>query len=108
MADLVILNQEAASYDRPLNFQMQRILDAHAREVGTDRPGGVFLRDWTALSEGQRALILSSSRVVLSGSRGALALQLPPARELPAISSPFDCCRGVLRKNLRVRCLSWS
>ena len=89
MADLVILNQEAASYDRPLNFQMQRMLDAHAREVGTDRPGGVFLRDWNSLGDAQRALILSASRVVLAGARGALARQLPPARELPPITAPF-------------------
>jgi cyclic beta-1,2-glucan synthetase len=89
MADLVILNQEATSYERPLNFQIQRMLDAHARAVGTDRPGGVFLRDWNALSDAQRALMLSASRVVLAGSRGTLARQLPPVREIPPIAAPF-------------------
>src|SRR6185312_5281832 len=76
MVDAVILNQEGASYDRPLNFQLQRVIDAHAREVGTDRPGGVFLRDWSVMNDGQRALIISSSRVVLSGARGPLARQM--------------------------------
>ncbi len=94
MADLVILNQEAASYDRPLNFQLQRLLDAHAREVGTDRPGGVFLRDWTVMNDAQRALIFSSSRVVLSSTRGALARQLPGVREPAAIVAPFIPTEG--------------
>ena len=80
-ADLVILNQEGPGYDRPLNFQLQRILDTHTRDVGMDRPGGVFLRDWSVLSEAQRALLLSSSRVVLVGARGTLARQLPGVRE---------------------------
>ncbi len=89
MADLVILNQEATSYDRPLNFHLQRILDAFTRDVGTDRPGGVFLRDWSILSDAQRALMLGSSRVVLVGSRGALARQLPAVREPVSGSTPF-------------------
>ena len=88
-ADLVILNQEAPGYDRPLNFQLQRILDVYAREVGTDRPGGVFLRDWSILADAQRALILSSSRVVLAGARGDLAHQLPGVRERTPTGTPF-------------------
>ena len=74
-------NSDEAGYDRPLNFQLQRIIDAHAREVGTDRPGGVFLRDWSLLTDTQRTLVLSSSRAVLVGARGALARQLPAVRE---------------------------
>jgi len=89
MADLVILNQEAPGYDRPLNFQLQRIIDAHAREVGTDRPGGVFLRDWSLLSDTQRTLMLSSSRAVLLGARGAIARQLPAVREPAPPAMPF-------------------
>ncbi len=89
MADLVILNQEASSYERPLNFQLQRTLDAHTREVGTDRPGGVFLRDWSVLTDAQRALLISSSRVVLAGARGTLSRQLPPVRPPAPLADPF-------------------
>ena len=88
-ADLVILNQEAPGYDRPLNYQLQRILDAHTGEVGRDRPGGVFLRDWLLLSEGQRALVLSSSRLALAGVRGTIGRQLPPVRATSATAMPF-------------------
>jgi cyclic beta-1,2-glucan synthetase len=89
LADLVVLNQEAPSYDRPLNFQLQRLLDLYTREVGMDRPGGVFFRDWFVLTEPQRALLMSSSRAVLYGTRGALARQLPGVRELSPPALPF-------------------
>jgi cyclic beta-1,2-glucan synthetase len=90
MADLVILNQEAAGYDRPLNFQIQRIVDAHAGEGGMNRPGGVFLRDWSLLSEPQRSLLLTSARAVLAGARGPLARQLPGVREPLPVPMPFS------------------
>ncbi|BDC47898.1 cyclic beta 1-2 glucan synthetase [Bryobacterales bacterium F-183] len=89
VADLVLLNQEAGSYDRPMNFALQRLLDAHAREVGLDKPGGVFLRDGSQITEQQRTLLLNSSRVVLSGARGTLALQLPAVREPAPVVAPF-------------------
>ena len=89
MADLVILNQEESGYDRPLNFQLQRILDAFTRDVGVERPGGVFLRDWSQLSEIHRSLILNCSRVILAGPRGSLARQLPGVREPSPPAVPF-------------------
>ncbi len=75
-ADLVILNQAAISYDAPLGQQLQRLIAAHSNETGTDKSGGVFLRDWEALPEGQRYLLLASSSVVLGGNRGSLQQQL--------------------------------
>ena len=50
-ADLIILNQEGASYDRPLRQQLLRQIEAHSSETGIDRPGGVFLRDWQRIPE---------------------------------------------------------
>ena len=82
-ADLVILNQEAAGYDRPLHHQLQRQIDAYSREAGTDRPGGVFLRDSYTVSEEHQRLILDASRAVLSGSRGSLERQLRGISENP-------------------------
>jgi cyclic beta-1,2-glucan synthetase len=75
-ADLVILNQESMGYDRPLHQQLQRQIDAYSRDAGTDRPGGVFLRDAYAVSEEQQLLVQAVSNVVLSGSRGSLERQL--------------------------------
>jgi cyclic beta-1,2-glucan synthetase len=84
-ADLVILNQEGATYDAPLRHQLRRQIEAHASDAGIDRPGGVFLRDWHTLVEDHRTLLLASASMVLSGNRGSLQQQLASVVEgLPA------------------------
>ncbi len=80
-ADLIIFNQESSSYDRPLHQQLQRQIEAHSPADATDRPGGVFLRNWYALPNEHRELILAVSSVVLSGSRGPLQQQLVAGAE---------------------------
>ncbi len=85
-ADLVILNQESPSYDRPFQVQLLRLIQAHSEETGLDRPGGVFLRDWYAIPEGERNLILTASNVVLIGSRGPLQQQLVSPESRPQVS----------------------
>ncbi len=84
-ADLIILNQESPSYDRPFHTQLVRQIEAHSAETGVDRPGGVFLRAWHAIPEEERNLILSASSVVLSGSRGPLQQQLISPEERPQL-----------------------
>jgi len=83
-ADCVVLNQEAQGYDTPLRYQLQKLMEAHSVETGIDIPGGVFLRDWHAMPEEGRNLLLASSAVVLSGSRGSLQQQLAGVSELSA------------------------
>jgi cyclic beta-1,2-glucan synthetase len=84
-ADLVILNQEAPSYDQPLRAQILQQIEAHAADAGMDRSGGVFLRDWHAIPEEHRTLILSSASILLNGTRGSLQQQLVASVEgLPA------------------------
>ena len=90
-ADLIVLNQEGASYDRPLRQQLLRQIEAHSSETGMDRPGGVFLRDWLNIAEDRRDLFLSAPSVVLSGNRGSLQQQLasgwenlPPPEFVPS------------------------
>ena len=80
-ADLIILNQEIPSYDRPLHQQLLRQIEAHSPAESINRPGGVYLRDWHAMTEEHRNLILAASSVVLSGNRGPLQQQLATARE---------------------------
>ncbi len=82
-ADLIVLNQEGASYDLPLRQQLLRQIEAHSSETGMNRPGGVFLRDWLNIPEDRRDLILSASTVVLSGNRGSLQQQLVSGGENP-------------------------
>ena len=43
-ADLVILNEEAASYERPLEQELKTLIQLHAQYSPIDQPGGIFLR----------------------------------------------------------------
>ncbi len=81
--DLIVLNQEGASYDLPLRQQLLRQIEAHSSETGMNRPGGVFLRDWLGIPEDRRDLFLSAPDVVLSGNRGSLQQQLVSGLEEP-------------------------
>jgi len=87
LADLVILNQESGGYDRPLHHQLQRQIDAYSRDAGTDRPGGVFLRETSTLTEEQTGLVLAASRAVFSGARGSLERQLRAPLESPPVEA---------------------
>jgi len=91
-ADVVIVDQEGASYDQPLQSRLRRVLEAHSLHTGIDVPGGAYLRDWNALTEVQRSVLLAASRVVLVGSRGLLA------RQLAAIGDPVNTSAGFARK----------
>jgi cyclic beta-1,2-glucan synthetase len=82
--DLIVLNQENDSYDRPLQQQLQRQIEAHSPADAIDHKGGVFLRNWHALPSQDRELILAASSVVLSGSRGPLQQQLAAGAEIAA------------------------
>ncbi len=84
--DLIILNQEAPSYDRPLYQQLLRQVEAHSSEAGMDKPGGIFLRDWHGIPEEHRNLLLATASAVLHGSRGSLQQQLVTTGESPAPS----------------------
>jgi cyclic beta-1,2-glucan synthetase len=86
--DLIILNQEPASYERPLHFQLQRQMDAYARESNASRTGGVFLLDWHQVPEDHRNLLFAASHAVLGGNRGSLQRQLAGAEALPPVR-PF-------------------
>ncbi len=74
--DLVILNEESASYEQPLQDQLRRIIGANAQMTGQDQPGGVFLRPSRDIPEDDLTLILTVARVVLVAARGGIAQQL--------------------------------
>jgi cyclic beta-1,2-glucan synthetase len=75
-ADLLILNREPASYDRPLHQQLLRLVETHSLHTGADRPGGIFLRNADQIPEDDLNLILSAAQVTLGTIRGPLSKQL--------------------------------
>jgi cyclic beta-1,2-glucan synthetase len=86
--DLVILNEESASYEQPLQDLLRRFIQANAQVTGMDQPGGVFLRPCRDIPEPDLTLILTVARVVLVAARGSLTQQLgnmAPPRVLPPV-----------------------
>ena len=84
--DLVILNEESAGYEQPLQEQLRRFIQANAQVTGVDQPGGVFLRPARDIPEQDLTLILTVARVVLVAARGSLTQQLgnlAPPRVMP-------------------------
>jgi cellobiose phosphorylase len=86
--DLVILNEETASYEQPLSENLKRLVQSYAHlSAGIDQPGGVFLRASSLIPDGDLTLLLSVARVVLNASRGGLAQQLGAIGEATKLPS---------------------
>ncbi len=91
-SDLVILDEEASSYEQPLRTYLRTLVQAYAQYSGIDQPGGIFLRSTDQMPSEDLALLRAAARVVLVASRGPLAQQLspPPEVQLPrALATPL-------------------
>ncbi len=84
-ADLVILNEEAESYERPLQERLERLIHSHSLFNGTDQPGGVFLRNAAQIPEEDLKLLKFAASVVLVAARGTLPQQLAVQVEPPEL-----------------------
>ena len=76
LADLVILNEEAGSYERPLQEKLEQMLQAHTLSAASDPPGGIFLKNATLIPEEDLRLLKASAGIVLVAARGTLPQQL--------------------------------
>jgi cyclic beta-1,2-glucan synthetase len=108
-ADLLILAEEAGSYDRPLHERLEALIQAHSTYTGRDKPGGVFLRSAEQIPPADLTLLHAASCIVLVGARGALPQQVgvpseaavpgprpgwrrvqqDPSRQLPFLELPY-------------------
>jgi cyclic beta-1,2-glucan synthetase len=89
-ADLVILNQQASSYNSELfDLIMRRIHQANADQWLNQR-GGIFVRYEDQVTPGEQILLKSVARVNLHGDHGTLTQQLMvqsiPDSELPTLA----------------------
>ena len=66
--DLIVFDQELASYEQPLRTQLLRQIEAHSTESGIDKPGGVFLRLLELHPRGSIAIRFSRLRAVVVGA----------------------------------------
>ena len=84
-ADLVILNEEAGSYQQPLAEELKKLIQSHAQYTPVDQPGGIFLRSVDHIPSDELTLLLAAARVVLVAARGSLAQQLTAPAESPKL-----------------------
>lgn len=83
LADLVIVNEEASSYERPLKERLEQLIQAFATYSGVEEPGGIFLLSADQMPAEDLTLLLAAARVSLVAARGPLAQQLSAPIESP-------------------------
>src|SRR6266487_1674218 len=74
-ADLVLVSEEAASYEEPLAAELRRLIEAQAHLTGVDQPGGVYLRSATKISKEDLIALQAAARMVVVAARGTLRQQ---------------------------------
>ena len=81
--DLVILNEEAASYQRPLQERLEQLIQTHALTALSSLAGGIFLKSAAQIPEEDLALFKAAASIVLVAARGTLPQQLGVPAEAP-------------------------
>jgi cyclic beta-1,2-glucan synthetase len=84
--DLVILNEEADGYERPLREQLERLIQSHSASTGVDRPGGIFLRNADMIPGDDLTLLRAVASAVMVAARGNLPQQLGMPLEAAELS----------------------
>ncbi len=74
--DLVALIEEMSGYHEDVYQQTSAVVRASDSRHLADRPGGVFVRKASHMTEEDRVLLLTAARVVLAGDEGPLGTQI--------------------------------
>jgi len=75
-SDLVILNEEAEGYERPLHERLEQLIQIQALAAVADRPGSVFLRTAAHIPAEDLVLLKAAASILLVAARGTLPQQL--------------------------------
>jgi cyclic beta-1,2-glucan synthetase len=84
-ADLLILNEEAGSYERPLQERLEQLIQSHTLNVTAGRAGSVFLKSAAHIPDEDLKLFKAVASVVLVAARGTLPQQLGVPVEVPEL-----------------------
>ncbi|NQX01573.1 cyclic beta 1-2 glucan synthetase, partial [bacterium] len=74
--DLVILHEDISGYRQSLQDNIIGLISSGSEAQMLDKPGGIFVRSLDLIPSEDRALLLSSARVVLDDVDGTLAEQM--------------------------------
>jgi cyclic beta-1,2-glucan synthetase len=83
--DLVILSEEAGSYQRPLQERLEQLIHQHNLLVAAEREGAIFLKNINQIPEEDQRLLKAVAAVVLVAARGNLSQQLGVSVEAPGL-----------------------
>lgn len=83
--DLVILNEEAGSYERPLQERLEQLIHAHSLSAASDRAGGIYLKNAAHIPEEDLNLLKAVAGIMLVAARGTLPQQLGAPVEVPEL-----------------------
>jgi cyclic beta-1,2-glucan synthetase len=83
--DLVILNEETGSYERPLQERLEQLIQTHSLSAATGGMGGIFLKSSAHIPEADLLLLKAASAIVLVAARGTLPQQLGVSVEVPEL-----------------------
>ncbi len=92
--DLVILSGDCDGHRPALHVQITRLIAACGNADRIDQPGGIFVRPADKIPEGDRVLLETVARVVISDADGSLAEQLERRRAPPTSVAPPAATRG--------------
>ncbi len=92
--DLIILNEEAGSYQRPLQERLEQLIQGHALPTTAKQPGAIFLRSLAQIPEEDQKLLKAAASVVLVAARGPLPQQLGVPVEIPELLERLVTKRG--------------
>ncbi|HLD44802.1 MAG TPA: glycosyl transferase, partial [bacterium] len=84
-SDLIIINEEAHSYEQPLREKLERMMLELTTSTGKEQPGGVYLRSAGLIPKEDLILMRAVANVVLIAARGGLPQQMGEATDAPEL-----------------------
>jgi cyclic beta-1,2-glucan synthetase len=93
VADVVILNEHPVGYRNEIHEQLGALLESGPWGAWRNRDGGAFLLTADGMAEGDRVLLMSVARAVLSGDAGSLEDQLDRPYAEPEYPPPIEIAK---------------
>ncbi len=94
IVDLVVLSEVQGSRQPPLHEQITKLIATCGNADHIDKPGGIFVRSADKIDDGDRILLQTVARVVISDGDGSLVQQLERGRAAPNSIPPLPTTRS--------------
>jgi len=94
VVDLVVLSEDHDGHGPALHEQITKLIAAGGGADRVDQPGGIFVRSADKIDDGDRILLQTVARAVISDGDGSLAQQLERVRAAPTSIPPLPAARS--------------